>query len=154
MSQNNKNRTVVVGIDGSPSSIDALGWAVRDAEVGDSTLTVAMAWRAEPSMAVKTGANSNWVPMTSPEYEDTAQQSINSIVAEHVPDEFSGKVTTVVREGAASQVLVELATELHASALVVGSRGLGGVTGMMLGSVSDYCIRNAPCTVVVVRHQK
>jgi len=34
--------------------------------------------------------------------------------------------------------------------LVIGTRGLGGVLGLVLGSVASYCIRNAPCPVIVV----
>jgi nucleotide-binding universal stress UspA family protein len=45
----------------------------------------------------------------------------------------------------------ELAQEVHAEAIVVGSRGRGGIKRAFLGSVSDYVVRNAPCSVVVTR---
>jgi len=55
-----------------------------------------------------------------------------------------------VVEGHASQVLTETAE--GADLLVVGSRGHGGFTGLLLGSVSEHVVTHAPCPVVVVRH--
>lgn len=147
-------RKAVVGIDGSRASIDALEWAVRDAEAGDTALYAVMSWRAEPSMYVAPGANNDWVPMTSTEYEDACQRAVDEIINAHVPPGLKAQTSAVVREGAAARVLVNEATELDADVLVVGSRGLGAMSGLMLGSVSDYCIRNAPCPVVVVRQKK
>lgn len=60
-------------------------------------------------------------------------------------------VETRVVEGPAGQVLCDLATQVGATAIVIGSRGRGGVKRALLGSVSDYVVRNAPCPVVVDR---
>ncbi len=63
---------------------------------------------------------------------------------------FSGKVDTRIAEGDPRQVLVQQAIAVGADYLVIGNRGLGKVTSM-LGSVSDYVVRHAPCPVIVVR---
>ena len=59
-------------------------------------------------------------------------------------------VTTRVLEGSPGPELCRFASETSASAIVVGTRGRGGFKRALLGSVSDYVVRNAPCPVVVV----
>lgn len=54
-------------------------------------------------------------------------------------------------EGAAGEEICRLAEEFDADAIVVGSRGHGGLLRAVLGSVSDHVVRHAPCTVVVAR---
>ena len=56
-----------------------------------------------------------------------------------------------VIEGEPGPALCKLATDEGASVIVVGSRGRGGIKRALLGSVSDYVVRNAPCSVVVTR---
>jgi nucleotide-binding universal stress UspA family protein len=60
-------------------------------------------------------------------------------------------VEILVRRGDPGPVLCRLAEERSAQAIVMGSRGRGGIKRALLGSVSDYVVRNAPCTVVVTR---
>jgi nucleotide-binding universal stress UspA family protein len=60
-----------------------------------------------------------------------------------------GKVKTAAIEGHAGTALCDLAAERRASAIVAGTRGRGGLRRAVLGSVSDYLVRNAPCPVVV-----
>ena len=62
------------------------------------------------------------------------------------------EVETVVREGAPAATLLEEAQD--AELLVVGSRGLGGFRGLLLGSVSQQCAHHAPCPVVIVPHAR
>ena len=62
------------------------------------------------------------------------------------------EVETVVREGAPAGVLLEEAQD--AELLVVGSRGLGGFRGLLLGSVGQQCAHHAPCPVVIVPHAR
>jgi nucleotide-binding universal stress UspA family protein len=57
----------------------------------------------------------------------------------------------LILEGVAGPALCKLARDAEAAAIVVGSRGRGGIKRAFLGSVSDYVVRNAPCSVVVTR---
>lgn len=63
------------------------------------------------------------------------------------------QVETLVVEGDAGAMICRVAAEVGASAVVLGSRGRGGLRRAFLGSVSDYVVRNAPCTVIVSRNQ-
>ncbi|KAG7014364.1 Universal stress protein A-like protein, partial [Cucurbita argyrosperma subsp. argyrosperma] len=56
-----------------------------------------------------------------------------------------------VEEGDARYVLCKAVSEHNASMLVVGSHGYGAIKRALLGSVSDYCAHNAPCTVTIVK---
>jgi nucleotide-binding universal stress UspA family protein len=58
---------------------------------------------------------------------------------------------TLVLRGDPARALCELAEERHADAIVLGTRGRGGVKRALLGSVSDHVVRNAPCPVVITR---
>jgi nucleotide-binding universal stress UspA family protein len=60
-------------------------------------------------------------------------------------------VETRVIEGSPGAALCALAEEVSADAIVLGSRGRSGIRRALLGSVSDYVVRNAPCAVVIAR---
>jgi len=64
------------------------------------------------------------------------------------------QIETLVVEGDAGPALCRVAGDVGASALIVGSRGRGGLKRAFLGSVSDYVVRNAPCPVVVSRSRE
>jgi nucleotide-binding universal stress UspA family protein len=57
-----------------------------------------------------------------------------------------------LRVGAAAAEIVDLAEDIGAGLIVMGSRGLGGIRRALMGSVSDSVVRHALCLVLVVRH--
>ena len=59
--------------------------------------------------------------------------------------------TQLILKGDAKQSLVGKADEAQADIMIMGSRGLGSFKKLILGSVSDYCVNNAPCPVLIVR---
>ena len=58
---------------------------------------------------------------------------------------------THLRVGAAAKEIVELAEEIGAGLIVVGSRGRGGIRRALMGSVSDSVLRHAHCPVLITR---
>ena len=92
--------------------------------------------------------------IVSPETLDVLQKDQlaegEMIVAEAVEALGLTGATTQVLSGHAGQVICNLAAELDASSIVIGSRGRGGIKRAVLGSVSDHVVRHAPCPVVVV----
>lgn len=137
-------QTIVVGVDTSESSKDALLWAAQQAQLTGASLRVVMAWEI-PTMAF-------WAPL--PEGLDLskdARDALEETIREALGPDPKVPITTVVAEGHPAPVLLEQSRD--AELLVVGSRGHGEFTGMLLGSVSEHCVAHAPCPVVVVRHR-
>lgn len=128
---------VVVGVDGSPSSREALRWATRYAELTGAELLAVIAWHL-PEIYAYTGRD----------YEEDARRQLETLLMEVLGPEPVVRVTPRVVEGRAAGVLIE--ESKHAAVLVIGTRGRGGFEGMLLGSVSRHCVEHAACAVVVV----
>lgn len=141
---------IVAGVDGSPSSLAALRWAVRQAGLIGGTVEVVIAWQYP---AAATGYA--WVPIAADESVDYAEIA-QKVVAEAISnaDTAAGDVRIIsrVQQGFPAQVLIDAAA--GADLLVVGSRGHGGFSGALLGSISMHCVHHAPCPVVVVRDSR
>jgi nucleotide-binding universal stress UspA family protein len=136
---------IVVGVDGSEQSKAALRWALDEARLRGASIRVVHAWWAYP--ALLPGA-----PIIATEWEELregADEFVESFVAEVLGEPADVEITAVAVHGTAAPALVEASQA--ADLLVVGSRGLGGFTGLLLGSVSQQCAHHAPCPLVIVR---
>ncbi len=144
-------RRIVVGVDGSPSSRAALAWAVRQAELTGASIDAVSAWH----YPVMVGGYA-WAPVSvldeSADFAAVAARELDNAISETVAPDSQVKISTSVQEGIAAQVLLEAAH--GADLLVVGSRGHGGFTGALLGSVSQHCAHHAPCPLVIVRETR
>ena len=139
---------VVVGVDGSAESVAALRWAADYAQAAGATVQALIAWHY-PDVAG--GPPVGVAP--SPVRQDSEQHiraSLDQAVRQVYPDPAAARVQTRLAYGHPSQALVEASK--GASLLVVGSRGQGAFSGMLLGSVSMHCVTGAFCPVTVVRH--
>jgi len=137
---------IVVGVDGSPESKEALRWAIDEAELRRATVRAVHAW----TYPVFFGEA--YVPSEAVDAESLAAEArdaLDAVVAEVAGEDPRAYIEHVVAEGPAARVLVETAHD--AELLVVGSRGHGGFSGLLLGSVSQQCAHHAPCAVVIVR---
>jgi nucleotide-binding universal stress UspA family protein len=134
-------RRIVVGTDGSANAEAALRWAAAEAKAHGAELRVVHAWQ----LPVATG--SPWVvaPLDSRVFEDVARRLLDDALVAVDPEV---RTTGVLVEGGASGALVEQARD--ADLLVVGSRGHGGLVGLLLGSVAQQVVHHAPCPVTVV----
>ena len=131
-----------MGVDGSPSSNAALLWAADEAASTGSQLKLFHTWEW------LTSAGWAMVPTDfdpSHDAQTVLDRAVEPVLGTH-PDL---EISAVVAEGQAAEVLTNAST--GAELLVVGSRGHGEVSGMLLGSVSDYCITHAHCPVLVMR---
>ena len=133
--------TIVVGVDGSDSSRQALDWAVEEATRRHRPLQVLCAWQSDYSE--KTVA-----PVTRRIEE--ASGAIVEAAAAHARTESPGLevATSTVHAQAASALI---AVSRRADTVVVGARGVGAVTEALLGSTSMQLAAYASCPVVVVR---
>jgi nucleotide-binding universal stress UspA family protein len=138
---------VVVGVDGSEESIAALSWAARYATAVGATLRAVAAWHF-PAAAGTAPVGVAPEPVRA-EAEQHVRDSISAAIAKVLPGPAADKVETKIAYGHPAQVLLDESS--GADLLVVGHRGRGAFTGMLVGSVSTHCVTHATCPVVVVR---
>lgn len=136
---------IVVGVDGSPSSAQALHWALAEARLRGAAVRVVHAWEfpyTEGEIARLAGETIH-EPLTRAAHE-LLDDALANVDTDGVTDERS------VTEGPPARAL--LAAAQDAELLVVGCRGHGGFTGLLLGSVSQQCAQHAGCPVVIIHH--
>jgi len=139
---------ILVGVDTSDCSRLALEWAVAVARQLDVPLRAVQAWQY-PTDTV-------WWPrhekLADAEHtEAMLSEQLTALLDEVVADTDGLDAGIEVVRGPTSGALLHLAGR-HASMIVVGSRGLGGFRGLLLGSVSRQLCEHAACPVTVVRH--
>ena len=139
-------RRIVVGVDGSDPSIRALQWAARQAAWSGATLEVLTAWNF-PEHPAPLGIVVH-VPWPD-ELIAEARLKLDEVISDSLPDIDPDRVHAQVIRGSAVPVLLEASRD--ADLLVVGSHGRGAMAELLLGSVSDRCVRHAGCSVVVIR---
>ncbi|HEX9065283.1 MAG TPA: universal stress protein [Streptosporangiaceae bacterium] len=147
MTTDGKTGRVLVGVDGSDSSTAALRWAAHYAQATGSTLTAVLAWHF-PSAAG--GPPVGVAPASvEAEVEQNRAELIDKAIEAALGPEPPIAIERKAVYGHPAQVLID--ESAGADLLVVGNRGYGGFTGMMLGSVSTHCVTHAHCPVTVVR---
>ena len=137
---------VVVGIDGSPGARAALLFALHDAVRRGLPVEAVGAYRPPDYWMDFYGVNP-----TGPDQEHAAAvERVRTFVADVVPDgpQPPPPVTVRAELGSAADALIKASH--HAELLVVGSKGHGGFTSMLLGSVTMQCVLHAVCPVTVV----
>ncbi|HUZ37782.1 MAG TPA: universal stress protein [Streptosporangiaceae bacterium] len=138
---------IIVGVDGSGHSRRALEWAIREASVRHAPLTV---------ISVHPALMSYWGAVTYPEGKLDHEQALREVqaVVDKAASGLEGPVPEIsvqVTPGSPATELINAAKD--ADLLVVGSRGAGGFTRLMLGSVSTQVTQHATCPVVVIPEQ-
>ena len=140
--QESEGPRIVVGVDGSLSSNAGLLWAAEEAESTGATLELLHSWEW------LTGAG--WAIIPS---DFDPQHGASILLDEGARTARCGHpnltISAVVVQGQAADRLVEASN--GAELLVVGCRGHGGLSGLLLGSVSEYCATHAHCPVLVMR---
>lgn len=134
---------IVVGIDGSACSKQALQWAVGLAELTHLGVLVVAAWHWPTAFVWGASMEPPYSP--AEDAEAILVDMLEPLRKEH-PDVG---IESVVIEGHPAPVLIK--TSQGADLLVVGSRGHGEFVGMLIGSVSEHCVSHASCPVVVWR---
>ena len=138
---------VVVGVDGSPASIGALRFADRAARLRGATLRVVHAWSV-PYLGFA-GPASNLPEDAIDDLTREAKATLQASLDRASLDVSRSDLEVRLVHGGPAPALLESAQD--ADLLVVGSRGYGGWKGLLLGSVSNQCVTQSPCTVAVVR---
>ena len=141
-------RRLVVGVDGSEASGRAVALALETAEAAGAAVSCVVGWHVEvqDGIVVTERGSDRWAAVEE-RHAARAHRVVDPVSA-HWPDV---EVEVVVHHGPPSKVLIDAAAQLEADAVVVGSRGLGGFRGLLLGSVSRRVIEHAGRVVIVAR---
>jgi nucleotide-binding universal stress UspA family protein len=142
---------ITVGVDGSVEAQRALEWAVNEAGIRHVPLTV---------LAVHQVAANHWTgnpinyPEDQPEVDRVckAAEVLTHKVVDHLGEPRPASVTVRAVNGLAAKELIDASAD--SELVVVGSRGGGGFSKLMLGSVSSQVVGHATCPVVVIRGSK
>ena len=136
---------VVIGVDGSEHSVAALRWGLRQAARTGADVQVVGCWQWPASAG-------GFMPFEDLDLTAATQSAVDSALAKALHDldlPAPPPILTRVVEGYPARALVDASRE--ADLLVIGSRGHGALSGMLLGSVGLHCASSATCPVVVVR---
>jgi len=136
---------VVVGVDGSEPSREALRWAARLAPALGATIRAVAVWEY-PAGYGWTSMPASWDFQT--DTEKVLQQAVDEVFGADRPRGLE----LVVEQAQAAAALLRHGA--GASMVIVGSRGHGGFAGLLLGSVSSSVAEHAPCPVLVVHQDR
>jgi nucleotide-binding universal stress UspA family protein len=134
---------IVVGFDSSASSLDALSWAVRQAELTAAGVEVVACWAPPSSYGWPVPIPDDFDP------ENDIRGTLDGVLGPVRAAHPGVSVEARVLRGHPAPTLVEVSK--GADLLVVGNRGHGEFVGMVIGSVSEYCAAHAHCPVLVHR---
>ena len=140
------NAFIVVGTDGSPHAERALEFAADEARRRNAAVHVVTAWHV-PAAVYGPG----FAPTANPPVEDATREGAELVAARAAESlRLRGlEVETSVCHAQAADALIDQSE--GADLLVVGSRGHGGFSGLLLGSVGQQCAHHAHCPTVIVR---
>lgn len=147
----------LIAIDGSAASekgVQAFLGLVNPSRDKAVLLTAVELFKSYVSRVVlPTGESVSWQGKPSVEIEKALLDGAKSLLqkSEAQLKEAGLQCTTRVEVGEPREVICKIAKEEEADFLVLGSRGLGSMQRLMLGSVTEFVVHQAPCSVIVVR---
>ena len=133
---------IVVGLDGSPESVQALRAAARLAEVTGAALDVLSVCTVPATIEFPETGFDGWNPPAE------TRANLEAILQQVFGADRPQNLRTAVPQGNPAEEILRAAQ--GASMIAIGSRGHGALTGMLLGSVSIKCAAAAPCPVLIV----
>ena len=148
---------ILLATDGSEEASLATQTTVDIAEKTSSQLYVVHVWESLPLLASSYGGfgytDAESVQMMVEQAEHEARELLDEQV-EHIRDIGGTIIESYLRQGRPDQEIVNLAEEIRAGLIVMGSRGLSGMRRALMGSVSDSVVKHAHCPVFVVRKER
>jgi nucleotide-binding universal stress UspA family protein len=141
---------ILLCTDGSTEALDALVAGVDLLGRGNGYVLVTVADVPDPD--VLSGTGHAGAELSAEEFDlavGRAHETARQVVTEAEARLGLDGVEVRVIGGEPATAICGLAADIGARAVVIGTRGRGGLTRALLGSVSDYVVRHAPCTVVV-----
>ncbi len=136
--------TILVGVDGSPNAVMAARWASEIGRRLDAPVEAVAAWTEVPP------------PYMGDTDEHVADMNahVARIMAQALDGDGLHGINVTAVQGSIAEVLINTADEREASMLVVGTRGLGPLSGLLLGSISRRLLFTIHRPLVVVPHRE
>lgn len=147
-------KTIVLAVDGSKHAMRAATAAIDLAKEHGSklhALTVRRARSAAVDEELRRFMEIEHLTSVPEEMVEDESKKLTSYVRQKAADNGVKKIETVIRTGDPAQCISEFANEVGADLIVMGSRGLGDVGGLLLGSVSHKVTSLSPCSCLIVR---
>jgi nucleotide-binding universal stress UspA family protein len=142
-------RAVIVAIDGSDAALQAARAGLAIVHPAADVVIVTVIEPSDGSLPVSGFAGA----VMSPQDEDDENEARTAAANEHLAAAAAAlglhADQTLILHGVPGMAICDHAAERPARAIVIGSRGRGRIKRALLGSVSDYVVRNAPCPVVI-----
>jgi nucleotide-binding universal stress UspA family protein len=138
--------TVVVGVDGSPGSHAAIRLALQEAHFRNTPLIAVMAIAGESLMTSTPTRPAS--TLNTAEERTITEGTLRQVVEDALGEDAAGVDTRVI-QGVPGRALVQAAREAGAQMVVLSARSDGAMS-RLLGTVSQFVLRNAPCPVLVV----
>uniref|UniRef100_A0ACD5WYV6 Uncharacterized protein n=1 Tax=Avena sativa TaxID=4498 RepID=A0ACD5WYV6_AVESA len=159
-----EGRRVMVAVDEGDESVHALRWCLANFATRGDTIVLLYVRAPPPTYSVLdatapvgpvgymfSGEATAAVEGYSRQVADAVVEKAQNLCALYGKDKGEMKVEVKVSVGDARSVICEMVDKLGADVLVMGSHGYGLFKRALLGSVSDYCVRNANCPVLIVK---
>ena len=141
---------IVLCVDGSDLATKSVATGFELVRAAGPPLVVTVVEASDESLVTGGGHFGGVMSAEELSERDTVLEAEGRTVAEQAAAALGIDAAEIrVVRGDPGPALCALAAEVSARALVVGSRGRGGIKRALLGSVSDYLVRNAPCPVVI-----
>ena len=136
--------SILVPVDGSDPAENALNYALNLAEIHDAKVEI-LTVVDEVKMAP------DWAREYSEKLREQGEEVLTSIFSKAVKEKPNLKISKCLAEGYASEEILKCAEKGHHDLIVMGSRGMGLVRGLVLGSVSSRVVNQALIPVLIVK---
>ena len=137
-------KRILLAVDGSDHAIHAAKVAAELAKCMQAELRVVVVYEAVPSYLGEPDLQGAINARLS-EAQEILQKAVTAL------GDISGEVHTEMLEGNSAEAIIEVAKTRNSDMIVMGSRGLGRLAGLVLGSTSQKVVSHAPCPVLIVR---
>ncbi len=137
---------IVVGVDGSVNAAAALSWALQEARARRAPLEAVYVWHES---SISYGAP-GYVPLSQDDVDDLARKILDAAMSTLSVSTDEAKVDLRAAIGVPVEVLTEAVEAPEAAMLVLGARGHGGVSGLLLGSVSHAITHRSSKPVAII----
>lgn len=145
-STDEKAACIIVGVDGSDSSLDGLRYAIRLASALKIKVKAITAWYYPVTFGDFGYIDPEWSPET--DAKRIIESAVNYTFWRKIPEWFSYETI----EGNPSKVLIQESE--NAEMLIIGGRGIGGFSGLLLGSVSYACSAHSKCPILIMHNKE